>query len=406
MDDNSNRALAAPRELTFDAQQWQMIRDTLANGASEQEFAPLMEMAKARRLNPLLRQIHFVKRWDAGKHREVWSVQVSIDGLRAIAERTGLYAGQDEPEFVDGPEGPAGLPVCCKVRVYRKDWTRPAVGLAYWTEAVQVTRDKATGSERPNAMWKRMPRLMLAKVAEALAIRKAFPEDTSGLYTGDEIASAEERAEGPKPLPPLEVLGIEQAPATLPAPAEPPPSQREVLAMAEALSSAATVEALEALRAEYRPEYNRATAQQQDLLRAAYRARLHELDPPTPPDGTTGPRRGPGPVAPAEGSARASGGAGGAPAASVASLVPEWATTAEGMREHLADKTCRAAVERSVRLHGKRLGRAYVEAAAERVVALDAPGEEGLRLSLVGAVQIVERWAHEGPVARRAGGVR
>ena len=88
------------------------------------------------------------------------------------------------------------------------------------------------------------------------------------------------------------------------------------------------------------------------------------------PDGTSGPRKGPGPVAPAEGSARPSGGAGGSP---LASLVPEWATTREGMRSHLADKTCRSAVERSVRLHGKRLGRTYLDLAAERLVGLDAP---------------------------------
>jgi hypothetical protein len=251
--------------------------------------------------------------------------------------------------------------------------------------------------------WTQYPAAMLRHRCAADLAREVYPDVCLGLYTpdemGDERAPEGVRAEGPKPLPPLEVLGIEQAPA----PAELPPSQREVLAMAEALSSAATVEALEALRAEYRPEYNRATAQQQDLLRAAYRARLHEVEPPTPPDGTSGPRRGPGPVASAEGSARGSSAPGGAP---VASLVPEWAQTREGMRSHLADKTCRAAVERSVRLHGKRLGRAYVEAAAERVVALDAPGEEGLRLSIVGASQIVERWAHEGPRQRRAGGAR
>jgi hypothetical protein len=114
------------RALDLTPEQWQMVRDTLANGANERDFVPLMEMAKARRLNPLLRQIHFVERWDGVKGRKVWAVQVSIDGLRAIAERTGLYAGQDEPEFVDGPEGPAGLPVACKVRVYRKGPSGPS----------------------------------------------------------------------------------------------------------------------------------------------------------------------------------------------------------------------------------------------------------------------------------------
>ena len=96
------RTSAAP--LTFTEDQSQMIRDAYANGATDGEFAVLMEIAKARRLNPLLKQLHFVKRWDKDKARMVWATQVSIDGLRAIAERTGLYAGQDEPEFVELPD--------------------------------------------------------------------------------------------------------------------------------------------------------------------------------------------------------------------------------------------------------------------------------------------------------------
>ena len=182
------------RIQAFTDDQRRMIRDAFANGATDAEFAVLMEIACARRLNPLLRQVHFVSRWDSHKRREVWAVQVSIDGLRAIAERTGLYAGQDEPEFVDNPDG---TPKLCRVRVYRKDWPRPAVGIAYWEEYVQTTRDKATGKTRPSAMWERMPHVMLAKCAESLALRKAFPEDMSGLYTSEEMAQATNAA----PLP-------------------------------------------------------------------------------------------------------------------------------------------------------------------------------------------------------------
>lgn len=177
------RASATP--LVFTEEQRRIIRDTYANGASDSEFAVLMEVAKTRRLNPLLRQIHFVKRWTP--KGDVWTVQAAIDGLRAIAERTGLYAGQDEPEFT---EDDGGLKFC-KVRVYRKDWPRPAVGIAYFSEYVQTTRDKQTGKTRPNEMWGRMPHTMLAKCAEALALRKAFPEDMGGLYTGDEMGQAE-----------------------------------------------------------------------------------------------------------------------------------------------------------------------------------------------------------------------
>jgi phage recombination protein Bet len=169
--------------LEFSTAQRAMIRDTYANGATEKEFQVLLEIAKLRRLNPLLRQIHFVKRWNKQLGRDVWSAQVSVDGLRAIAERTGKYDGQDEPEF--GPVAD-GFPEWCKVKVYRKDWTRPAVGLAYWSEYVQRSRDGAV-----TRFWADMPRVMIAKCAEAIAMRKAFPEDLGGLYTEEEMQQAE-----------------------------------------------------------------------------------------------------------------------------------------------------------------------------------------------------------------------
>lgn len=199
-----------PPPLEFTEEQRRIIRDSYANGASDAEFAILMEIARARRLNPLLRQIHFVHRWDGEKGRQVWSAQVSIDGLRAIAERTGLYAGQDEPEFVENPDGTLKL---CKVRVWRRDWPRPAVGIAYWNEYVQSIRDRQTGKARPVALWGRMPRTMLAKCSEALALRRAFPEDMGGLYTPDEMGQAQN---DPPPIPPRPAL-----PPVAPPPREP-----------------------------------------------------------------------------------------------------------------------------------------------------------------------------------------
>lgn len=170
----------------FTHDQMVMVRDTFANGASDQEFAVLMEVARSRNLNPLLRQIHFVKRWDRAKGREVWSTQVSIDGMRAIAQRTGLYDGQDEPEYQDSADG---MPVLSRVRVYRKDWTRPAVGVAYFSEYAQRSKDGSL-----TQFWSKMPRVMIAKCAEAIALRKAFPEDTSGLYVPEEMAQADNDA--------------------------------------------------------------------------------------------------------------------------------------------------------------------------------------------------------------------
>lgn len=168
--------------LEFTPEQRIMIRDSFANGATDQEFQVLMAVATARRLNPLLKQIYFVKRWDSQKRREVWSTQVSIDGLRAIADRTGLYAGQDEPEFIEDGNG---IKVC-KVRVYRKDWPRPAVGVAYWSEYVQFTREG-----KVTHMWETKGHVMVSKCAEGTALRKAFPEDMSGLYAPEEFGCSE-----------------------------------------------------------------------------------------------------------------------------------------------------------------------------------------------------------------------
>lgn len=173
--------------LEFSDEQVQLLRDGYAPGASQIEFRMLLEVARLRRLNPFLKQIHFVKRRSKDTRTdqwvETWTSQVSIDGLRAIAQRTGLYDGQDEPVFERDKEG---LILSAKVCVYRKDWSRPAVGVARWSEYVQTTRDG-----KPTKFWDTMPHVMIGKCAEALALRKAFPEDLAGVFTDEEMQQAD-----------------------------------------------------------------------------------------------------------------------------------------------------------------------------------------------------------------------
>jgi phage recombination protein Bet len=230
--------------LRFTAEQEAMILNTYAPGASKEEFDVLMETAKARRVNPILRQVFFVQRYDTEKKRTVWAVQVSIDGLRAMADRSGLYAGQDEPEYLTNEKGELE---CCKVRVYRSDWPRPVVGVAYWSECVQKTREGGA-----TKFWREKPRLMLAKCAEAQALRKAFPEDTGGIYIEDEM-----------PLPALsEVTSNQQdtgsrseradaandnAPETKPSPELPAPAAKASDALAKTIATAKTWSAALAL---------------------------------------------------------------------------------------------------------------------------------------------------------------
>lgn len=319
MSSDDNRMMRrADGGLVFDAEQRQILRDTYANGCSDGEFAVLMEVAAQRELNPFKREIFFVQRWDSEKHRMVWQPQVSVDGLRLIAQRTGLYDGQDEPEFIEEADGSLKV---CKVRVWRKDWTRPVTGVAYWSEYVQTTKDKQTGKTRPNSTWSKMPRTMLAKCAESLALRKAFPAHTAGLYTAEETGQADN--ERPAPRPAIEAQPAPAGlPSSLPSDNGPPPSRaaasrpltdEEHRAMLDTVRGATTRDALDREVADLADAASRGTEAQREELRAAIvgarkalkaQAAAETTPPPdgddTPPNGPTKPRRPRATTAPAD----------------------------------------------------------------------------------------------------------
>lgn len=136
-------------------------------------------------LDPFKRQIHLIER--QGK----FTPQTSIDGFRIIRDRSKVYDGDET--FWCGDDGvwtDAWLrsepPTACKFVLYVKGRSHPVTAVARWSEYVQTKRDGSVTS-----MWQRMAAHMLAKVAEALAIRKAFPDDTGGLYTDDEMMQAD-----------------------------------------------------------------------------------------------------------------------------------------------------------------------------------------------------------------------
>jgi phage recombination protein Bet len=168
-----------------------LIKRTICKGASDDELTMFVETAKRLQLDPFARQVFAVKRWDSREKREVMAIQVSIDGFRLVAERTGKYAGQLGPLWTaDGKEWVEVWlnktpPAAAKVAVLRSDFKEPLWGVATWEQYKQTGRD---GGLTP--MWSRMGPLMLAKCAESLALRRAFPNELSGVYTQEEMAQA------------------------------------------------------------------------------------------------------------------------------------------------------------------------------------------------------------------------
>src|SRR3990167_5112551 len=79
--------------------QLELIKRTVARGASDDELRLFVQVCKGANLNPFLRQVHLVPRWDSKLGQEVRAIQVGIDGFRAVAESSGVYAGNDDPIY-------------------------------------------------------------------------------------------------------------------------------------------------------------------------------------------------------------------------------------------------------------------------------------------------------------------
>lgn len=144
--------------------------------ASPTELELFLTVCQRTGLDPFSKQIYGIMRKSKGKDgqwTEKMTIQIAIDGLRTIAQRSGEYQGQTMPQFC-GEDGrwlevwfAKEHPMAARVGVWRKGFREPLWGVAYWSEFAQDT-----------SMWAKMPSTMLAKCAESQALRKAFPHDT------------------------------------------------------------------------------------------------------------------------------------------------------------------------------------------------------------------------------------
>lgn len=200
--------LSAPRH--YSREQIALIQRTVARGTNGTEFDLFMEMCRRVGLDPFRKQVHCVI-YNADKADKRQMVVITgIDGLRAIAARNGNYRpDEEEPtiyqedELRDPARNPLGIERAT-VKVWKSDHTgqwHPMTGVANWEEYAPFDEEWIDDPNRPGKrcksgkstldpksnFWHRMPKLMLAKCAEANALRRGWPEDMSGLYVTEEM---------------------------------------------------------------------------------------------------------------------------------------------------------------------------------------------------------------------------
>lgn len=173
----------------------EVLRNTVCRDHDEMEISLFLEYCRVRGFDPFSRMIYSTIRITRNGRQQTF--QTGIDGMRSQAESSGKYAGQLGPFWcgVDGHWTDIWLeefpPVAAKVAVLRHDFREPIWAVAKWLEY----------KPEQDWMWRKMPSNQLAKCAEALALRKAFPEKLAGLYSEDEMAQAGSAKNGTSALP-------------------------------------------------------------------------------------------------------------------------------------------------------------------------------------------------------------
>lgn len=199
------------RARDYTNSQLALIQRTVAADCNADEFDLFVEVSRRIGLDPFRRQIYAVVYNKDRPDKRKMSIITGIDGFRAVAGRNRDYRPDDaEPEFrydpaLKGPNNPLGLEraaVRCFKLAPNGEW-HAVVGVAYWDEFAPLkevweydpAQNKRVPSGKveldPKSKWAAMPRIMLAKCAEAQALRKGWPEDLSGVYAPEEMARAE-----------------------------------------------------------------------------------------------------------------------------------------------------------------------------------------------------------------------
>jgi phage recombination protein Bet len=193
---------------TWTSRQLDTIKRTVASDTNDDEFNLFIEYAKSKKLDPFSKQIIAVVYSKNDPDKRKMTIIVTQDGQRVLASRCRDYRPAEvEPEFVysadlKSPINPFGIEKVT-VTLFKQDsagaW-HPIKGWAYWDEYAPTkdewVYDQDAGKRKPSGKktlegnWAKMPRVMLAKCANMVALRSGWPETFAGAYAEEEMDQA------------------------------------------------------------------------------------------------------------------------------------------------------------------------------------------------------------------------
>jgi phage recombination protein Bet len=246
--------------LRLNATDIEILRASLSE-ATDLDFKRFIRVCERTRLDPITRQIYGRVQNEKVKGRQgqadTWKkslvIITGIDGFRALAAHTGEYQGQTKPEWyysklgaepewheafipsTDSKGRAISVPEVARVGVWRQNFREPCYGVANFEGFADYKYNKESKEWYLGVFWEKLGAHMIAKVAEAQAFRKAFPQELGGIYIEEEVsdlteeereaAAAHQAAENASQEPANRAPKVEKPapPATKPATEKPAP---------------------------------------------------------------------------------------------------------------------------------------------------------------------------------------
>lgn len=164
------------------------VKNYIAPGATDQEVLYFIELCKAQKLNPFVRDAYLVK-YGSQPAQIIVGKDVFLKKAGENPNFNGLKAGivvVDKNGDVKEREGSLKVPgdelIGGWCEVYLKNREYPTKCLVSLDEYIQKKKDGTV-----NSMWSSKPCTMIRKVAQSQALREAFPNELRGLYEKEEM---------------------------------------------------------------------------------------------------------------------------------------------------------------------------------------------------------------------------